>query len=461
MLSVDTNPPSTFIARSTPRIRVGMILDQPFPAEPRVEREAVALVEAGYEVHLLCLLHPNDVLVDEAYRGFYIHRVDPNAVSIEIPWLGRPTHFLYQGLFRQAFLRFKNIDTPWHTLIHRFTRNYDIQVLHVHGLRLLDTTLNISTRYGIPLVADLPDHYPALMQLTHSSQREKASLALRNRWELLEARGVELASRVLTATTESRQRLLRKGVHPDLMTTIENSVEIETVMHSSVDMEIIKRFKSNFVVTHVGRLSDSFQGIQTVLEAMNLLRDHIPEMVFINAGPIREGYRRQLLLLIEAHNLQDKVHLAGRVDDVAEVSYIDVSDVCIFPYLPNDQTNSTFPEALYRCQALKKPVLTGNTRPLQQYVEESGGGAVFPAGNAAVLAEMLYTLYTRPDLRRDMSLNGHQTVVERYHWAHSAHSLTQLYHHLTGYHAEPIADNSFKQTDSFDETTCSPASRLQ
>ena len=461
MLSVRTNPPSTFIARSTSRIRVGLILDQPVPAEPRVEREAVALVAAGYEVHLLCLWHPNDVLMDEAYRGFYIHRVDPQSVSIEIPWLGRPTHFLYQGLFRQALLRFKNIDTPWHTLIHRFTRNYDLQVLHVHGLRLLDTTLNVSTRYGIPLVADLPEHYPALMQLTHASHREKASLALRNRWELLEARGVTLASRVLTATTESRQRLLRKGVHPDLITTVENTVEIENLHNSAVDMEIIKRFKSNFVVTHVGRLSDGFQGIQTVLEAMNLLRDHIPEMVFINAGPVREGYRRQLRPLIEELNLQDQVHLAGRVDDVAEVSYIDVSDICIFPYLPNDQTNSTFPEALYRCQALKKPVLTGNTQPMQQYVEESGGGVAFPAGNAAVLAEMLYTLYTRPDLRRDMSLNGHQTVMERYHWAHSANDLTQLYNHLTGQLTGPFAHNSFKQTDSVDELTCSSSSQLQ
>jgi glycosyltransferase involved in cell wall biosynthesis len=432
MLSVGTSSPPTPLRETSPKVRIGMVLDHPFSPASRVEREAVALATAGYEVHLLCPLQPQDRLMDEAYRGFYIHRVDLTDVSIGIPWLGRSSRFLYQGLLREAFLRFKNIDTTWHTLIHRFARNCRLQVLHVHGHRLLDTALNISTHYGMPLVADLPDHYPALVQLSQGLKREREALALRTRWETLEERGVQRASRVLTSTSESRQRLLRKGVNPDFVMTLENTVEVENLLHASVDMEIIKRFKSNFVLTYVGRLTDAYQGIQTVLEAMALLKDHIPEMIFVAAGPIREGYRRQLLPVIEAHGLQDKVHFVGRIDELATVSYIDVSDVCIFPHLSNDHTDTTFPEAIYSCQALKKPVVLGSTIPMLRYAEETAGGLAFPSGDAPVLADLLHTLYTRPDLRRDMSLNGYQAVVERFHWGHSASDLVVMYDQLTG-----------------------------
>jgi glycosyltransferase involved in cell wall biosynthesis len=432
MLPVDSNPPPTVIRETAPKIRIGMILDQPFPPDSRVEREAVALVEAGYEVHLLCPFHPDDVLADQAYRGFYIHRVDPDSVMVRLPWLGRSSRFLHHGWMRDLILRLKNIDTPWHTLIHRFARNCRLHVLHVHGHRLLDTALNISTHYGMPLVADLPDHYPAQMQLSHGRKREKFALDERHRWEELETQGILRASRVLTATPESRQRLLKKGIHPDMVMTLENTVEVENVLYAPVDPEVVRRFKSNFVLTYVGRLSEPYQGIQTVLEAMVLLKEAIPEMVFIGAGPIREGYGRQLLQLIEEQGLQDRVHFTGRLDETATVSYIAVSDICIFPHLVNDQTDTTFPEAIYRCQLLKKPVLLGNTQTMQRYAEETNGAMNFPSGDAGVLAEMLYMLYTRPDLRRDMSLNGHQAVMERYHWGHTASDLVILYDQLTG-----------------------------
>lgn len=432
MLSVDYRPSSAPVRGTTQKIRVGLITDQPFPFDTRIERHAVTLVEAGYEVHVLCLKRPGDTLIHEAYRGFYIHRVDPHEVNIHIPWLHRTSRFLYQGLVRRLFQKFKHIDTSWHTLIHRFARNCRLHVLHVCGHRLLHTALNISSHYGMPLVADLPDHYPAQVELSFGPGKEGQAREHRMRWETLEAEGAERASRVLTSTIEARQRLLRKGLNPALIMALENTVDVEYVLGSAVDLEVIKRFKSNFVLTYVGAINEPYQGIHSVLEAMAVLKDHIPEMVFIGVGPIRENYRQQLMPFIEAHGLLDKVHFVGRLTEQETVSYIDVSDICIFPHLVNDHTDITFPEAVYRCQILKKPVVLGSTQTMQHYAEETGGALTFPSGNSSVLAELLYTLFARPDLRRDMSLNGHRAVMERYHWAHTASDLVVMYAQLTG-----------------------------
>ena len=36
-------------------MRIGMILDKTFPPDPRVENEAVTLINHGFEVFLFCL----------------------------------------------------------------------------------------------------------------------------------------------------------------------------------------------------------------------------------------------------------------------------------------------------------------------------------------------------------------------------------------------------------------------
>jgi glycosyltransferase involved in cell wall biosynthesis len=442
MLSVGYRAPSTPVREARPKIRIGLVTDQPFPGDSRVERQAVALVEAGYEVHVLCLLRPQDKLMDEAYRGVYVHRVDPHAVNIQIPWLGRTSRFLYQGLVRGLFKKFRNIDTAWHTLIHRFARNCRLHVLHIHGYGLLDTALNVSSRYGIPLVADLPGHAPALVELSYPANRERQAAAQRQKVEARETESILRASRILTATPEARQRILRKGINPDLVITLENTVEIDSILGTPLDQEVIKRFKSNFVLTYVGRIGETWQGIHTVLETMAVLKEHIPEIMFIGAGPIRESYRRQLQPFIEEHGLENHVYFAGRLSELETVSYIAVSDICIFPHLVNDHTEITFPDAAYRCQVLKKPVVLGSTAPMERYAEESGGALNFPSGNASVLAEMLYTLFCRPDLRRDMSLNGHRTIMERYHWAHTASDLVVMYDQLTGQFASSSSPSS-------------------
>jgi hypothetical protein len=48
MLSVGHRSPSAAVKDSQRKIRIGMVLDQPFPPDARVEREAMALAEAGY-----------------------------------------------------------------------------------------------------------------------------------------------------------------------------------------------------------------------------------------------------------------------------------------------------------------------------------------------------------------------------------------------------------------------------
>ena len=55
-------------------LKVGMILDQDFPPDDRPEKEALSLINAGYEVHLLCYTATQKAL-KENYKGIQKDKV--------------------------------------------------------------------------------------------------------------------------------------------------------------------------------------------------------------------------------------------------------------------------------------------------------------------------------------------------------------------------------------------------
>jgi glycosyltransferase involved in cell wall biosynthesis len=382
-------------------------------------------------VHLLCALRPEDKLADEAYRGFYIHRVDPDAVTIQIPLLGSQSRFLYRGVIKNYFHHFKNIDTAWHTLIHRFVKAYDIQILHIHDLRLVDTGMNIALRYGLPLIADLHENYPALMQMMKGREKPERGLKQRERWEKIEAASVQAATYVITVTDEAKERLMEKSVPSDKILVLENTVDVEKFLAAPIDHNVLRQYKPYFTLTYVGHLNDTHRGIHTVIEAMALLKDDIPELRFIAAGAYREPYRQLLDGLIKEAGLQDRVQFTGWLDETQFATYIEAADICLCPHLVNDHTNATFPNKVYLYHLFKKPIIVSNAVPLQRYIGNTQGGAIFRSGDAHMLADIIRMLYMRPEMRREMAMNGYKAVMEHYNWKYTSQDLIAMYHHLT------------------------------
>ncbi len=439
MLSVGHTAPPPTINDSGRKVRIGMVLDQSFPPDARVEREATALAEAGYEVHLLCALRAQDTLSNQAYRGFYIHRVSPAKVLWRLPF-GLTTRLPYQSLIRNFFHHFRNIDTQWYTLIDDFIKQYGIDVLHVHDLRLVGTALAVADRLEVPVIADLHENYPALMEMMKGRGNPKKGAYQRERWEKIETESIDGALQIITVTDEARERLIRKGIYPGKIMVLENTVDIEKFHAASVDNTVIRRYKPDFLLTYVGHLNDTHRGIQTVLEAMGILKHEIPELKFVGAGSLREPYRELLASIIDKHGLQNRVEFTGWLDESDFVTYIEASDICVCPHIVNDHTEATFPNKVYLYHLFKKPILATNAVPLQRYIDESGGGMTFDSGNAQQLAEHIRFLYARPDVRREMASKGNRLVLEKYNWAKSSQDLVTMYDFLID-----------EMTESFDE----------
>mgnify|MGYP001343184407 CR=1 FL=1 len=383
-----------------------------FPPDIRVEKEARSLVAAGNRVVILCDGLPGMAAEDE-WESCRIVRVPrPSGLALRIRSL---SHML---TFRSG---------TWYRAISTVVRRERIDVLHVHDLPMLGTGLAVGKRFGIPVIADLHENYPAAISYYNEGRglrRIAAPLFARERWERYERRCVQAADRVLVVVDEAKDRLVRTGISADKITVLENTEDLEHFGSMPIDDEIIQRYGGEFVITYVGGLGGRHRGLPTVIKAMPRVREQIPfaRLLLVGDGPIRselEGMVRDL-------GLNDCVEFVPWQPLKRVPSFIALSTVCIVPHQENAHTNATVPHKLFQYMVFGKPVVVSTCKPLRRIVEQTGAGLVFRADDADDLAAVLARL--RDDkLRAELGRRGQEAVRTWYNWKRTAQDLLSVY----------------------------------
>ena len=79
-------------------MKILMVLENQFPDDERVEKEALSLIKVGHEVHLLCATLKKECVGNENYKGIMLHRVLSNPFlynKAKIACLRLPFYFVF------------------------------------------------------------------------------------------------------------------------------------------------------------------------------------------------------------------------------------------------------------------------------------------------------------------------------------------------------------------------------
>jgi glycosyltransferase involved in cell wall biosynthesis len=421
--------------------RVGMVLETSFPPDARVEREALALIEAGYEVHLLCRNQNPTLPSEEIYKGIHITRVDPSAVAFQMSLpktrFRIKARFPYRGLCRSLWKRLTGLENDWRYLIHKFVRENKIDILHVHDLKLLNTSLSVASDERTPkVVADLHENYPALVgSLTELRKGKAKGTKKRIWWANMERKTLRKVNRVIVVVEEAMDRILQDPtLRPDKISIVRNVVDNEKFLSSDVSNLSIENealFMGRFVLCYVGHINARHRGIQTVLEAIPLITSRIPNFLFVGVGTLKKHYYQETLQpLVDRLNVDPYVYLTGYRDEACFAPYIKQSDICICPHLKTELTDTTFPNKVFLYSLFKKPVIVSSCLPLERYVKDTDSGLVYRSGDPEKLAEVILKLYEDPSLRKLLGTNGQQWVLNRFCWEKEKQNLLEAYQTL-------------------------------
>ena len=394
------------------RPKIGMLLEAEFPPDVRVENEALALAEAGFEVHLFSLTFEKRPVLEEWKPGIWVHR---KALSrqvfkkIHITVLKWP---FYRNLWQKFVLREK----------------VGLAAIHVHDLPLAQIGANLSRQLNIPLVLDFHENYPAALDIWEHSQTQTGRLFLDvPSWRRYEFRMVQQASRVIVVVEEALERFCRAGFSLEKFVVISNVLNLKSFPLRPEEGG--KRTNlDHFHLSYVGGFG-VHRGLETAIQALPLILKEEPAVRLNLVGAGRNFL--ELKQLARSLDIEEHVYFPGWVSFEESARFIQAADICLIPHLSTEHTDTTVPHKLFQYMYLKKPVLVSSSPPLKRIVEETRAGLVFEAGHPADLAEKFLQMIRSGNLV-EWGENGHRAVVEKYNWKKESEKLIRIYRDLLG-----------------------------
>jgi len=393
-------------------MRIGMLLDTPFPPDPRVANEARSLIKAGHQVYLFCLSLDGSA-ENELWEGIHLVRYSMSKTF----WKKARALILTVNLYNLWFRK----------RLGPFIKQYGIEALHVHDLPLVGEGERAARAAGIPLIADLHENYPAAVRLYSWSTSWLGRLLVSpHKWDRYERRLIAQADRVIVVIDESTERLPAYGIAPEKIVVVENTVEVDEFEHFPADEELTARLGEKFTVTYTGGF-DRHRGLETVLSAAAIARKQIPDLavILVGKGATEDVLRTQAREL----GIDDIVSFEGWQPFSRFPSYIRGSSVCLIPHLKTKHTDTTIPHKLFHYMLLERPVVSTDCAPLKRIVDETSAGLVYASGDAEALAAALIKLRDQK-LRQQMGRAGRLAVKEKYNWSRTSKKLVALYSSL-------------------------------
>ncbi len=387
-------------------MKVCILFQNDFPPEPRLLRTAQVLMRLGHQVEVFCDSRRGRPQC-EVVEGVRVTRL--RAVSSR-----------KKGWRRLAGLPiFWNPIWVWQFLSFALRQKFD--AIHAINITLLPLGFLAAKLLRVPIVYDMYENYPAALRswkLRGWFNRIFRSPAFA---ESLDRFFIRRVDHVFVVVEESAARARALGAREDRLSVIYNTTDVQALRAQPLDPMIVQRYQSYFTIVYTGNVSPE-RGLETIVAAMAMLRNKIPEakLVIAGGGPSEQTIRN----LTAAHALEAHVEITGWIDDKLFPSYIHAAKVCIVPHPANPFIDTTLPNKLFDYMALGKPVIVSDAKPLARIVRECECGAVFVSDSAESFVTAVEQLRMNCE---EAGQRGKQAVATKYNWQNSSRALQDYY----------------------------------
>lgn len=372
-----------------------MIVHAYYPiGEPRVQREAEALIDNHYQVDVICLCQPGEprrAIVNDVniYRQ-PIHRHKGKGLGVQ---------FLeYLAFFFMA---------SWRLVALYFQRHYN--VIQVHNLPdFLVFAALLPRLLGARVILDLHDLMPEFYASRFQNGMKKWQEWL-IRWQ--ELASCRFADHVITVTEPWRQTLIERGTVPaNKCSVVMNLADTRLFRRDRVSSQ--RSEDGRFHLFYHGTLARRY-GIDLALLAINQLRCELPDLHLTIHG--RGEYLGELQTLAKELGLGECVHFSTGYMPMEELpALIATADLGLIPYRRDVFTDGILPTKLMEYAALGVPAIAARTSAIEAYFDETTV-QFFTPGDLDDLTRCIRELYhDRPRLAA-LSKNTEQ-FNQRYSW---------------------------------------------
>ena len=390
-----------------------MILDAPFPPDPRVENEAVSLVKAGHQVFLFCLKY-KDEKSSEIINGIHVKRYKSNKLEYKLSALAYTVPF-YTFLMKKK--------------IHQFIEETKIDAIHIHDIKIAQAVYSANNNYNLPIVLDLHDNMPEVMKLYPHLQKFPGKYIISpKKWKQKEEEFILKANKVISVSPEFIETLkTRLPSEKEKFVLVPNTIRKSFFEDYKVDEKITEKFKDKFVILYLGD-THLRRGLQTAISSIDRLKDKIPNIKLVIVG--KNTTDTILKEQVKDLKIEEFVDFEGWQNVSLFQSYILSSHVCISPLHRNLQHDVAYANKIFQYMSLAKPLLVSDAIAQRRLVEKTNSGLVHQEKNVEDFTEKVLKLFSDEPLRTVLGENGKNFVRNEFSWEQTSKKLLHLYDNL-------------------------------
>ena len=385
-------------------MRIAMILDDPFPPDLRVEREAQALLSQGHEVHLL-----NFNARAKEDRVF-----DHDGIKVTQVALGK----LWYKLSALAYtLPFYHMKLRGHL---RAFLSSGFDAVHIHDLKVARAVFD-ALPVGVRSVLDLHENRPEIMkEYPHLKRGLGRWLISPKVWKRFETRYINAADGVVIVTEEAAVAYRdQQAIRQEHFAVVPNYTPLafnpnghpKSMPHQAVKL------------LYIGDTGER-RGIMTALEAMaSDLRLAEVELDVLGTS----SFQPQLESYVQDMGLVSRVRLHGWVSPDVFPAFLEKAHIGICPILRNPHHDTTYANKVFQYLAYGLPILLSDCPAQVAVVEQWSCGGVHEAGSADSFADALCAMTQDARTYEALSTAGLQAFQTQLNWESATTELLGFY----------------------------------
>lgn len=384
-------------------MKILMVLDQNFPPDDRVEKEALSLIKAKHEVHLICPSFDGKPR-NEKYKAINIHRVSCN-----------------QTIFKK--LKGAALTLPFYFFFarkHIFSLIQKIKpdALHIHDLPLAKVGWKAQQKFRIYSVLDLHENYPDMLATAPYSRTLQGRIFMPiPLWRNYERKMLKKYENVIVTVEEMGERL--RAIRPSLKYhVVENTLDLNMFPQMEQQTENRETIK----MVYIGGIEEH-RGIQYAISGfIEALKTHENLELHLHG---KGRYVDTLLKIIKQYSLEDKVFLQPLLKFPEEAVQLSKYDIGLIPGIKSTQNDCSSPNKLYQYMYYGLAVMASNLNSIERILKETDCGITYTFDDSAEFATKLNNMISNN--LTQYKKNGHNAVVKKYNWLENDKILANLY----------------------------------
>ncbi|HLV30664.1 MAG TPA: glycosyltransferase family 4 protein [Chitinispirillaceae bacterium] len=372
-------------------MKVCMVAYTFYEGDNRVRRYAETLVKRGDSVDAI-VLRQDGANEFQNVAGVNVYKIQHRNINehLKIEYLLKLLLFLIKSFYHITRLHLKN--------------KYDL--IHVHSVPDFEVFAALVIKLtGAKIILDIHDIVPELFASKFNAKKD--SLLFRMLL-IAEKLSIAFSDHVIVANHIWYERLIQRSVKERKCTVVMNYPDTEMFRRTG---KRNKKSENKFVMLYPGTLS-IHQGLETAINAVELVKDKIPEIEFRIYG---KGTDEEYFCdLVKNKGLQNRIYFNPIVPIEKLPEIICSADIGIEPKKKHSFGNEAFSTKILEFMAMGIPVIASDTMVHKHYFNEKMV-KFFESENAIDLAEKILLLKKNERIRKALIINS-LNFMERNNW---------------------------------------------